>query len=313
MTRPSLKERARGKWMGILPHLGVSPQFLTKKHGPCPMCGGKDRFRFDNKDGRGTFICSHCGAGDGADLVMKVNGCDFRQAADKIEALLGDIPAEEPSKPRDAEADRSAKIRLWKSSSPISAGDHVDRYLASRGIALQTFPSCLRSIDEMAYTDADDKRTMHPGMIAVVSGLNPEEQGTLHRTYLTLDGRKAHVPQPRKLMPGHFPSGGAIRLAEHGDTLGIAEGIETALSASILFNVPCWAAVDASRLAAWQPPEGVTHVIVFGDHDVSFTGQDVSYTLARRLKVKNYNVTVEIPKEMGTDWNDVLCTERAAA
>ena len=38
-------DRARGRWREILPRLGLEPQFLVKKHGPCPLCGGKDRFR----------------------------------------------------------------------------------------------------------------------------------------------------------------------------------------------------------------------------------------------------------------------------
>ena len=47
-------ELASGRWHGILTALGVPQEFLTGKHGPCPICGGKDRFRFDNKNGRGT-------------------------------------------------------------------------------------------------------------------------------------------------------------------------------------------------------------------------------------------------------------------
>src|SRR3546814_8086061 len=31
---------------------GISPSYLTGKQTPCPTCGGKDRFRFDNKDRR---------------------------------------------------------------------------------------------------------------------------------------------------------------------------------------------------------------------------------------------------------------------
>jgi putative DNA primase/helicase len=43
------------------------------------MCGGKDRFRFDDKEGHGTWICTHCGAGDGFSLLMKVMGIDFKK------------------------------------------------------------------------------------------------------------------------------------------------------------------------------------------------------------------------------------------
>ena len=49
MQLEPIKERARGRWQGILPAIGVSSQYLTGKHGPCPMCGGKDRFRWTTK------------------------------------------------------------------------------------------------------------------------------------------------------------------------------------------------------------------------------------------------------------------------
>ena len=50
-----IKELAIGMWPQILPALGVGRGFLENKHGPCPLCGGKDRYRFDDKNGRGTF------------------------------------------------------------------------------------------------------------------------------------------------------------------------------------------------------------------------------------------------------------------
>jgi putative DNA primase/helicase len=59
-------ERARFRWREILPQLGVETRYLTNKHGPCPICRkGRDRFRFDDRDGSGSYICSQCGAGSG--------------------------------------------------------------------------------------------------------------------------------------------------------------------------------------------------------------------------------------------------------
>ena len=72
MRHEPLKDRALGRWRGILPALGVPAKALSNRHGPCPMCGGKDRFRFDDKGGRGTWICSKCGAGDGIELVKRI-------------------------------------------------------------------------------------------------------------------------------------------------------------------------------------------------------------------------------------------------
>jgi putative DNA primase/helicase len=119
-------------------------------------------------------------------------------------------------------------------------------------------------------------------------------------------GRKAPVDAPRRLMAGTVAKGAAIRLAPPGDALGIAEGIETALSASVLFGVPCWAALNAAMLATWQPPPKITRIIIFGDNDASYSGQAAAYALARRLGSENCAVEVRLPTEPGTDWNDVL-------
>src|SRR3954452_13263359 len=98
MTEP-LTERARGRWLGILIELGVSPKLLENRHGPCPLCGGNDRFRFDDKDGRGTWICSRCGAGDGPELVKRLNNVDFKGAAKLVERVVGKVPKRQPPKP----------------------------------------------------------------------------------------------------------------------------------------------------------------------------------------------------------------------
>jgi putative DNA primase/helicase len=92
-----IQQRALGRWYGILSTLGVATNFLRNKHGPCPICGGKDRFRWDNKDGKGTFYCSQCGAGDGFELLKKLKGWDFKQAAAEVEALSGVVKQEQPS------------------------------------------------------------------------------------------------------------------------------------------------------------------------------------------------------------------------
>ncbi len=84
---PSVHEIASGRWVGILSAFGLSEKTLSGKHCPCPVCGGKDRFRFDNKNGKGTFYCSGCGAGNGVDLVMKLKGWSFKEAAKEIQSM----------------------------------------------------------------------------------------------------------------------------------------------------------------------------------------------------------------------------------
>jgi putative DNA primase/helicase len=301
LSKLPLRDRAQGRWLGILPALGISQSFLTGKHGPCPLCGGKDRWRWDNREGRGTWICSKCGAGDGIALLMQKNGWEFREAAEHIDTVIGSASADAPKRQRSDREKRDAMSRLWRSSKAIEADDPVGRYLARR-VGLTSFPSCLRTAFSARYQS--DRPSFHPAMIAMVTGPDGAPS-ILHRTYLTADGRKASVNAPRRLMPGTVAKGAAIRLAPAGDALGIAEGIETALSASALFGVPCWAAVNAGMLTAWQPPPEVRRILIFGDNDASYTGQAAAYALARRLRSEGFIVDVEVPAEPEADWNDV--------
>ena len=64
---------ARGRWDDILPALGVPSHALNRKAQPCPSCGGTDRFVYDNKFGKGNFICRSMDgnvSGDGFTLLV---------------------------------------------------------------------------------------------------------------------------------------------------------------------------------------------------------------------------------------------------
>ena len=82
-------ERARHRWREILPQFGIDTRFLTNKPGPCPLCGGKDRYRFDDREGDGTYFCNQCGPGAGVILLRKRHGWDFRTACDEIDRVIG--------------------------------------------------------------------------------------------------------------------------------------------------------------------------------------------------------------------------------
>lgn len=304
-----LSERARGRWTGLLPMLGVDSRFLTARQGPCPICDGKTRFRYDDKEGRGTWICNECGAGDGPDLAMKALGIEFKELAARLEPLIGEVVPSAPKKERSADAERKSLLRLWQASKSVERGDPVARYLTAR-VGLVAVPDCLRTVERLRYQD--DKPTFHPGMIAKVTA--PDGQGAnIHRTYLTADGRKADVESPRRMMPGVIPDGSAVRLFPPGPTLGIAEGIETAFAAASLFGVPVWAALNSTMLTKWEPPAGVEEVVIFGDADVKFGGQLAAYTLAKRLYRQVARVRTEIPTTLGSDWCDVFNEGRRQA
>lgn len=311
MSRTPIAERAEGRWSGLLPQLGISPSHLSGKHGPCPMCGGRDRFRYDDKDGKGSWICAQCGAGDGIKLLMLKNGWDFRETVRRVEQLVGSVVPVKAKPEQTDEEKRAAMNELWRSAKLVKPDDVVDLYLKARGVGWSAYPDCLRTSGRCRYQD--DVVSFHPAMVAMVHGPDGKP-ATLHRTFLTADGRKAPVAAPRRLMPGNLPKGSAVRLSAPAPLLGVAEGIETAMAATKLFGVPCWAAINSTMMEGWQPPEGTQEVIVFGDNDVKFGGHASAYALAHRLAVRDLKVRVEIPDETGLDWNDAVRAdlERAA-
>ena len=290
-----VKNDAIGRWPGIFAQMGIDVG--NGKHQACPVCGGEDRFRFDDKDGRGTWFCNQCGAGDGVKLVQRVLNTDFAGALGHIAGIVGHVPAG-PVKSKSLDVGRIRKMlrQLWNDSIDLTGTDPVSKYLRSRGLMM--------AVNDVRFCsgcyEAETKSKM-PAMVAVIR--NPSGKPvSIHRTYL--DGPcKARIKSPKKMMPRIEPLAGcAIRLFGVSDTVGIAEGIETAIAANQLTGVPTWAAVSSTIMEAFVPPDGVRHVVVFGDHDANYTGQAAAFKLAKKLYLKDYLVEVEIP-EYG-DWAD---------
>ena len=294
-------EMATGRWPSLLMHFGIEERFLRNKHGECPLCGGKDRYRFDDKAGRGTWICNQCGSGDGYSLLEKFKGWNFREAAYQVEQIAGSVTAHAVVAESDEAKKMAAVKRIWNETEPVVKGDPVWLYL-NRRVGLEIVPACLRFHPALAYVDGD-LVDYYPALIAAVTGMDKKGVG-IHRIYLTNEGKKAPVDKPKKLLTGAPMAGSSIKLGIAAEVLGIAEGIETALAASRKFSVPVWAAVSANMMEQWLPPEGVNSVIVFGDNDASFTGQASAYILAKKLRLKGINAEVRIPETVGTDWAD---------
>lgn len=301
-----IKAEVTGRWPAILAELGID--LHNGHHGPCPMCGGTDRFRFADLDGRGVWVCNQCGGGDGWHLVMRRFGVDFLGAIELVRPHVGCDAA--AVKKRDPEKARHWLRELWRGSVEARPGDPVSGYLEGRGLdlpqmGLRFAPKCY---------EAETKREM-PAMLGVITGPDGHPV-TMHRTYLAkLSGWvKANIEKPKKLMPTVGPIlGGAIRLYEVDDVMGVAEGIETAIACHRLFGVPTWACVSSTVLVAFRPPASVRRVYVYGDCDSNFCGQKAAFELANRLSLTGTDVGVEIPIEPGTDWADVLAQKGSVA
>ena len=297
-------ERARGRWREILPQLGIDTSFLRIKHGPCPLCGGKDRFRWDDTDGSGSYFCNQCRPGLGMTLVMKKNGFDFGLACREVDAIIGAAPPTQRT-PRPKTDDRTGRLAACKRIlNEAKDGNIVADYLRRRGLPVVS--PVLLGHPALPYLDDGRYVRRCPAMLAPIIGPNGDLL-SVHRTYL------GDVPTRKKFMPPVAPiQGAAVRLFDPTDTLGIAEGIETALAAHELFQIPTWAVLFANGMESFNPPAGLSRLVILADNDKSFAGQKAAYALEGRVRRDGLKIDVEISPITGTDWLDVLNERKAA-
>ncbi len=151
----------------------------------------------------------------------------------------------------------------------------------------------------------------YPAMIGIVTDAVTLEPLTLHRTWITADGRKAPVTPNRMLLKGGRKQGGVIRLVQNAEVtlgLGIAEGIETAVAAMAAGFRPVWSTVDAGNMADFPVLPGIECLTVFVDNDPA--GIKAFEAVARRWREAGREVRKFLPAE--GDVND-WWRERSAA
>lgn len=292
-------ERARGRWREILPQLGIGAGFLTKQQGPCPICGGKGRFRYDDKEGRGTYYCNQCGPGDGVILLRKHHKWDFKTALEEVGKVLNTDAPVKIMAPRPVKSAKEKTAAIERLIHEATDANVVENYLTKRGLKVRS--PVLKGFRACAYYDpAGNLVGRFPAVIAPIIGQDGALQ-SVQRIYITdLTPRKKVSP------PVNTITGAAVRLHEYQGTLGVAEGVETALGAHEMTGISVWAALSANGLKAFMPPEGVKRLIVFGDHDANCVGQEAAYALACRVGKTGIAVEVHIPRDADTDWLDAL-------
>jgi len=265
----------------------------TLAGGLCRCPGHEDRTpSLSVRPGR-TRLLLHCFAGCEARAVL-----DALHARGLLQPRAG-APAETSTlRPGDAGGSRAA-LRLWGAAGAVS-GSPAQRYLAVRGIAGLSAELRFHSRTPLGPRPLTRYR---PALIAAVR----DETGlvAVHRTFL--DGRGARLAaldQPRRALGAL--GGGAVRLGGTAALLGLAEGIETALSASALFGLPCWATLGTERFAHIALPGEVRALRLFLDND---PGGRRAEQLGREAW-GHLPIEALYPPRAGDDWNDVLRRER---
>ncbi|EPG6800147.1 primase-helicase zinc-binding domain-containing protein [Klebsiella aerogenes] len=286
-------KQACGHWPRILPALGV--KVIKNRHQACPVCGGSDRFRFDDKEGRGTWFCNQCGAGDGLKLVEKVFGVSASEAAGKVNAVTGNlspvspevIAATEAGTEADHKAAAALAVKLMEKSRPATG----NAYLTRKG-----FPAleCLT----LAAMHKTGGVTYRAGDVVVPLC---DDTGTLINLQLiNADGLK------RTLKGGQVK--GACHIIEGkkqaGKRLWIAEGYATALTVHHLTGETVMVALSSVNLLSLASLARQKHpacqIILAADRDLSGDGQTKAAAAAEAGEG-----IVALPPVFG-DWNDAF-------
>lgn len=129
-----VKARARGQWLGILKALaGLVEYQLSGRHQPCPICGGQDRYRFDDKTGNGDYYCNQCGPGDGFTMLKKLHGWDFATVVNRVaeylhmphDAYQKGFPDSEKYRLKLDAAQKA--VNEWQAASPAMTHEYLTR------------------------------------------------------------------------------------------------------------------------------------------------------------------------------------------
>lgn len=286
-------KQACGHWPRILPALGV--KVIKNRHQACPVCGGSDRFRFDDKEGRGTWFCNQCGAGDGLKLIEKVFGVTASEAAGKVDAVTGNLPPVAPeviaAAEAETEADRKAAaalaVRLMEKTRTASG----NAYLTRKG-----FPGheCLM----LTATHKTGGVTFRAGDVVVP--LHDDTGALVNLQFINSEGLKRTL------------KGGAVKGACHtiegkkqaGKRLWIAEGYATALTVHHLTGETVMVALSSVNLLSLASLARQKHpacqIVLAADRDLSGDGQNKAAAAAEACEG-----VVALPPVFG-DWNDAF-------
>ncbi|AUX69558.1 virulence protein [Porphyrobacter sp. HT-58-2] len=191
--------------------------------------------------------------------------------------------------------------RLWQSATAIT-GSPAERYLTERGV--MSASNQLRYLDRTPLGPRSAVQFL-PAMLAAVT----TDSGiiAIHRTFLeSVPARLARFDRPKRAL-GSLGCG-AVRLAPPVQgCLGLAEGIESALSATQLFGIPCWATLGNERFGLVAIPESVRELYLFIDNDA---GGTLAEERARKAHAAPDRVIhSRAPASLGLDWNDELTSQ----
>jgi putative DNA primase/helicase len=199
---------------------------------------------------------------------------------------------------------KNRAMALWQQGTSPT-GTLLEPYLNSRRCTLE---GILGSDVIRFHPDCPFGTLRVPAMLALITDAVTGEPIGVHRTAIKDDGSGKRFGADSKRALGIARSG-AVRLHAASEHLGIAEGVESALSAAQVFGAAVWATLSSGGIARFPVLRGIKQLTVFADHDQP--GMAAAATCCRRYNAAGIDAEIRYPIQPGTDWNDFVRQEQA--
>lgn len=288
---------------------GIKLVGRDERVGPCPVCGGRDRFSINVK--KQVWNCRGCArGGDVVDMVQHLDGVDFKAA---IATLGGDErkpirPTPKATAQQDDDATNTARaLKLWEEGSPID-GTLAEEYLRRRGLEPPEGDEALRFYSPCPFGPG----VTYPCLMALFRNIVTNAPRAIHRIAITAGGIMIGKKMLGQVM------GAAVKLdadenIERG--LVIGEGIETCLAARMLGLKPCWALGSAGAVKQFPVLDGVDALTIIVDHDPPDrngrqAGQEAALERSQRWTAAGREVRRVVPRRQGADMADLVEVRR---
>jgi hypothetical protein len=314
---------------------GIRLRGKIERAGPCPVCGGTDRFSINTR--KQFFNCRGFGGGDVIAMVQHLDGCTFAEVVLTLAGIKPDrpVPMVDPAKMAAVRAraerdeidqltDEAARFMramdIWSEAARIETTP-AEVYLRIRRrveIPAGTSGPVLRFHPACPFGD-----TCYPCLIALVRNIITDEPQAIIRTALNLDGTALKI-DGKSARRALGPIGeGAIKLSDNAEIatcLGVGEGVETVLSMRSTPEFgpsPVWALISASGLASFLVLAGIECLWIAVDNDKPDqqgrqAGIEAAFACSKRWTSAGRTVYRITPDRVGRDLNDVM-RNRAAS
>ncbi|MFM5386181.1 primase-helicase zinc-binding domain-containing protein [Aeromonas veronii] len=310
----AVKAAAQGQWRDVLTANGINLP-SGRHHGPCPICmAGKDRFRFDDKEGRGTWVCNQCGAGDGLSLYQQATGQSMSEAIRSLASYLGLSGQMTTADHARIEKQRQKAAKAAEQQRAKEASQREAAAALAQQMELEAV-GCMA--ENVAYLNR--KGLSGFGVEVLARDYGHHKAGSLLVVLFDINGVTTSAEiidsEGRKMaLAGGQKKGSAAYIEPLGDSLpenaahcGVVEGYATGLSVRALTGWPVFCGMskaglmDAAKIARYNCPKA--QIVVCGDIGAEKEAREAAATVG--------GITSFPPS--GGDWDDYRQAQEVAA